>query len=294
MGYALEYGKEKFVKLLRYGPKGAEKPGLLDAEGRIRDLSGHTDDFAGDLVCLSRLDRLRAIDPLSLPLVDGKPRTGACVASTPTFHCIGLNYAKHATESGAEPPTEPILFNKAASALSGPNDPIIQPLDSAKLDYEVELGIVIGATAEYVSQADALSFVAGYCVINDVSERLFQIDSLGQWVKGKSSPSFGPTGPWLVTTDEVPDPQKLGLWLEVNGDTRQRSNTSDMIFGVAEIISYMSRYMRLVPGDLIATGTPEGVALGMPEPVWLVPGDIVRLGIDDLGEQEQKVVAYDA
>lgn len=280
------------MKLVRYGQPGAEKPGLLDADGRIRDLSAHTHDFAGEAVSRAALEKLRGLDPEGLPLVPGTPRLGACLASTPTFHCIGLNYAKHAAESGAEPPSEPVVFTKAASALSAPNDPVIQPLDSTKLDYEVELGVVIGAVADYVSQADALSVVAGYCVINDVSERNFQLERLGQWVKGKSAPTFGPTGPWLVTADEIADPQTLACWLEVNGETRQRSSTSDMIFGVAEIVSYLSRFMRLVPGDLIATGTPEGVALGMKPPVWLKPGDEVRLGIDGLGEQTQRIVAY--
>lgn len=280
------------MKLVRYGQPGAEKPGLLDADGRIRDLSAHTHDFAGETVSRAALEKLRGLDPEGLPLVPGTPRLGACLASTPTFHCIGLNYAKHAAESGAEPPSEPVVFTKAASALSAPNDPVIQPLDSTKLDYEVELGVVIGAVADYVSQADALAVVAGYCVINDVSERNFQLERLGQWVKGKSAPTFGPTGPWLVTADEIPDPQALGCWLEVNGETRQHSSTSDMIFGVAEIVSYLSRFMRLVPGDLIATGTPEGVALGMKPPVWLKPGDEVRLGIDGLGEQSQRIVAY--
>jgi 2-keto-4-pentenoate hydratase/2-oxohepta-3-ene-1,7-dioic acid hydratase in catechol pathway len=281
------------MKLLRYGQPGAEKPGLLDAEGRIRDLSAHTADFAGETVSIKAIDKLRALDAASLPLVEGSPRIGACVAWTPNFHAVGLNYAKHAAESGMQPPAEPVLFSKATTSLSGPNDQVVQPKDSIKLDYEVELGIVIGAAAEYVSEADALSYVAGYCVINDVSERVFQLERLGQWVKGKSAPGFGPSGPWLVTADEVGDPQTLGCWLEVNGQMRQKSNTSDMIFGVAEIVSYMSRFMRLVPGDLIATGTPEGVALGMKPPVWLKPGDEMRLGIDKLGEQRQRIVAYE-
>jgi 2-keto-4-pentenoate hydratase/2-oxohepta-3-ene-1,7-dioic acid hydratase in catechol pathway len=281
------------MKLLRYGQPGAEKPGLLDAQGRIRDLSAHTADFAGETVSLEAIDKLRALDAATLPLVDDSPRIGACVAWTPNFHAVGLNYAKHAAESGMQPPAEPVLFSKATTSLSGPNDPVVQPKESIKLDYEVELGIVIGATAEYVSEANALSYVAGYCVINDISERNFQLERLGQWVKGKSAPGFGPSGPWLVTADEVDDPQTLGCWLEVNGQMRQKSNTSDMIFGVAEIVSYMSRFMRLVPGDLIATGTPEGVALGMKPPVWLKPGDEMRLGIDKLGEQRQRIVAYE-
>jgi 2-keto-4-pentenoate hydratase/2-oxohepta-3-ene-1,7-dioic acid hydratase in catechol pathway len=281
------------MKLLRYGQPGAEKPGLLDAEGRIRDLSAHTADFAGETVSIKAIDKLRAIDAASLPLVEGSPRIGACVAWTPNFHAVGLNYAKHAAESGMQAPAEPVLFSKATTSLSGPNDQVVQPKESTKLDYEVELGIVIGAVAEYVSEADALSYVAGYCVINDISERNFQLERLGQWVKGKSAPGFGPSGPWLVTADEVGDPQTLGCWLEVNDEIRQKSNTSDMIFGVAEIVSYISRFMRLVPGDLIATGTPEGVALGMKPPVWLKPGDEMRLGIDKLGEQRQRIVAYE-
>ncbi|MEL7138924.1 MAG: fumarylacetoacetate hydrolase family protein [Pseudomonadota bacterium] len=280
------------MKLLRFGPEGAEKPGMLDAVGQIRDLSTHVADLAGASVSLAALQTLRAIDPETLPIVQGDVRIGSCVASTPTFHCVGLNYVRHAAETGMDAPTEPILFNKAATALSGPFDPIVRPKASQKLDYEVELGIVIGDVVEHVSEADALSRVAGYCVINDVSEREFQAERLGQWVKGKSAPSFGPTGPWLVTADEVPDPQKLGCWLKVNGETRQNSNTDDMIFGVAEIVSYMSRFMRLVPGDLIATGTPEGVAMGMKPPAWLVPGDEVTLGIDGLGEQRQTVVEF--
>ncbi|MEL6574690.1 MAG: fumarylacetoacetate hydrolase family protein [Pseudomonadota bacterium] len=280
------------MKLLRFGPKGAEKPGMLDAAGKIRDLSAHVSDFAGETISNAAIDRLRGIDPESLPLVDGASRIGSCVASTPTFHCVGLNYVRHAKETGMDAPTEPILFNKAATALSGPFDPVIRPKDSQKLDYEVELGIVIGDVVEHVSEAEALSKVAGYCVINDVSEREFQAERLGQWVKGKSAPSFGPTGPWLVTADEVPDPQKLGCWLKVNGETRQDSNTDDMIFSVAHIVSYMSRFMRLVPGDLIATGTPEGVAMGMKPQKWLVPGDEVTVGIDGLGEQRQSVVEF--
>ena len=279
------------MKLLRYGPIGQEQPGLLDAEGTIRDLSDVIGDLAGPAVTLQTIDRVRDLDPESLPPVLGSPRIGPCVGTPPTFHCVGLNYVKHAKESGAEPPTEPILFNKAASALCGPNDPIIQPKDSTKLDYEVELGVVLGAEAEYIAEKDALSIVAGYCVINDVSERAFQLERLGQWVKGKSAPNFGPTGPWFVTADEVPNPQDLQVWLKVNGETRQDSSTSDMIFSVAEIVSYMSRFMRLMPGDIIATGTPEGVAMGMSPQQWLVPGDRVTLGIEGLGEQDQTVIA---
>ncbi len=281
------------MKLLRYGLPGAEKPGYLDDEGNIRDLSAHVADLAGETVSIRSIDALRRLNLSAMPIVQTEERIGACVASTPTFHCIGLNYAKHAEESRAKPPTEPIIFSKASSALSGPYDPVIRPKGSEKLDYEVELGVVIGAVAEYVSEAEALNYVSGYCLINDVSEREYQLERLGQWVKGKSFRTFGPTGPWLVTKDEIPDPQALGCWLEVNGEKRQNSNTSDMIFGVAEIVSYMSRFMTLVPGDLIATGTPEGVALGMKPPVWLKPGDEMRLGIDGLGEQRQRVVAYE-
>lgn len=280
------------MKLLRYGPAGAEKPGLLHPDGTVRDLSAHTPDLAGEAVSLTALDRLRALDLDGLPPVPGSPRLGSCLASVPNFHAIGLNYVKHAAEAGMDPPPEPILFSKASTALSGPDDPVIRPKDSDRLDYEVELGIVIGARTEHVREADALSHIAGYCVVNDVSERGFQLDRAGQWVKGKSAPSFGPTGPWLVSADEVPDPQSLALWLEVNGTRRQASSTADMIFGVAEIVSYMSRFMVLVAGDLIATGTPEGVAMGMTPPGWLVPGDTVRLGIEGLGVQTQHIVDH--
>lgn len=280
------------MKLLRFGPKGAEKPGLLDGSGTLRDLSGAVPDLAGDAVGHTALDRIRALDPESLPPVTDAPRLGACLASVPNFLCVGLNYHQHAIETGNPVPTEPVLFSKSTSALSGPTDPVVQPKDSTKLDYEVELGIVIAERTDHVSEADALSRVAGYCVINDVSERAFQNERLGQWIKGKSAPTFGPTGPWIVTADEVPDPQSLRCWLTVNGETRQDSNTSDMIFSVAEIVSYMSRFMTLLPGDLIATGTPEGVAMGMSPQAWLTPGDKVALGIDGLGEQAQTVVAF--
>ena len=282
------------MKLLRVGPRGSEKPAVLHEDGSYRDLSGVVGDLAGETVSLRTLDAIRGTDIGGLPALEAEGRIGACVASTPTFHCVGLNYTQHARESGMDIPTEPILFNKAASALSGPYDPVIRPKDSAKLDYEVELGVVIGEATEHVSEADALSRVAGYCVINDVSEREFQAERLGQWVKGKSAPTFGPTGPWLVTADEVPDPQALRCWLTVNGQERQDSSTSDMIFSVAEIVSYMSRFMRLMPGDLIATGTPQGVAMGMDPKGWLVPGDTVALGIEGLGEQRQEIVDYAA
>ncbi|MBX2856929.1 MAG: fumarylacetoacetate hydrolase family protein [Rhodobacteraceae bacterium] len=279
------------MKLVRFGPIGAEKPGIVDASGQIRDVSAHVSDFGGDSVSLTALDSLRSIDLDACPTVDSATRLGACLGWVPNFHCVGLNYARHAAESGMAAPAEPVLFSKATTSLSGPTDPIVQPRDSEKLDWEVELGVVIGRDVSYVSEADALGCVAGYCVINDVSERKFQLELTGQWVKGKSAPTFGPTGPYLVTADEVPDPQALGLWLEVNGEKAQSSSTSDMIFGVAHIVSYMSRFMALRAGDIIATGTPEGVGMGHKPPRYLKPGDTVRLGIDGLGEQRQDVVA---
>jgi len=280
------------MKLLRYGPPGEERPGMLDAAGRIRDLSAVVADFVGETVALPALAALGDLDPESLPAIEGEPRIGPCLARVANFHCVGLNYARHAAETGARTPTEPVLFNKATTALSGPYDDVIRPKGSTRLDYEVELGVVIGAPAHQVAEAEALGYVAGYCVVNDVSERAFQKDHQGQWVKGKSSPGFGPVGPWLVTADAVPDPQALGLWLAVNGETRQRSSTADMIFPVAHIVSYMSRFMALAPGDIIATGTPEGVAAGMSPPGWLAPGDVVTLGVEGLGEQRQTVRAY--
>ena len=279
------------MKLVRFGPIGAEKPGILDASGQIRDVSAHVSDFGGDTVSLTAIDSLRAIDLDACPIADSAARLGACLGWVPNFHCVGLNYARHAAESGMPAPAEPVLFSKATTSLSGPNDPIIKPRDSEKLDWEVELGVVIGRDVSYVSEADALSCVAGYCVINDVSERKFQLELTGQWVKGKSAPSFGPTGPYLVTADEVPDPQALSLWLEVNGEKVQSSSTSDMIFSVAHIVSYMSRFMALRAGDIIATGTPEGVGMGHKPPRYLNPGDKVRLGIEGLGEQRQDVIA---
>ncbi|ASP21026.1 ureidoglycolate lyase [Antarctobacter heliothermus] len=281
------------MKLLRFGPVGSEKPGMLDSDGQVRDLSAHVADFAGDAVSLEALDKLRAIDPASLPVVAEPGRIGACLASVPNFFCIGLNYAKHAAETGAEPPKEPIIFSKATSALSGPNDAVVIPRNSVKGDWEVELGVVIGKAASYVSEADALSYVAGYCVINDVSERSFQAERGGQWIKGKSAPTFGPTGPWLVTADEVADPQNLKVSLDLNGETVQDSDTSDMIFTVAEIISYMSQFMLLQPGDIIATGTPSGVGLGMKPQRFLRPGDEMVVRVEGLGEQRQTTVAAD-
>jgi 2-keto-4-pentenoate hydratase/2-oxohepta-3-ene-1,7-dioic acid hydratase in catechol pathway len=279
------------MKLLRYGPQGQEKPAILDAEGQVRDLSGHVADFVGAAVSLEALDPIRKIDISTLPVVANPGRIGACLASVPNFYCIGLNYAKHAAETGAEPPKEPIIFSKATSSLSGPFDPVVIPRNSVKADWEVELGVVIGREALYVSEADALSYVAGYCTINDVSEREFQIEKGGQWIKGKSAPTFGPTGPYLVTADEVGDPQKLGLTLSLNGEVVQDSNTDDMIFGVAKIISYMSQFMKLVPGDIIATGTPSGVGMGMKPQRFLKPGDVMEIEVKGLGAQKQTAEA---
>ncbi len=279
------------MKLLRYGPQGQEKPAILDAEGQVRDLSGHVADFAGAAVSLEALDAIRKIDISTLPVVANPGRIGACLASVPNFYCIGLNYAKHAAETGAEPPKEPIIFSKATSSLSGPFDPVVIPRNSVKADWEVELGVVIGREALYVSEADALSYVAGYCTINDVSEREFQIEKGGQWIKGKSAPTFGPTGPYLVTADEVGNPQKLGLTLSLNGEVVQGSNTDDMIFGVAKIISYMSQFMKLVPGDIIATGTPSGVGMGMKPQRFLKPGDVMEIEVEGLGAQKQTAEA---
>lgn len=279
------------MKLLRFGPMGQEKPGLMDVGGRVRDLSGKVEDFAGNTVSIEALDAIRAIDTESLPVVEDPGRIGPCLASVPNFYCIGLNYALHAKESGATPPAEPIIFSKATSALSGPYDPVIIPRNSVKTDWEVELGVVIGKTALYVSEEDALDHVAGYCTINDVSEREFQIERLGQWIKGKSAPSFGPIGPWLVTADEVGDPQSLRVSLDLNGQTVQDSNTSDMIFTVRQIISYMSQFMELRPGDIIATGTPSGVGLGMKPPQYLNPGDVMEVEVEGLGRQRQETMA---
>ncbi|MFZ7090216.1 fumarylacetoacetate hydrolase family protein [Primorskyibacter sp. 2E233] len=279
------------MKLLRFGPKGQEKPGILDSDGKVRDLSGKVDDFAGAAVSLEALDAIRAIDVSSLPVVEEPGRVGSCLASVPNFFCVGLNYALHAKESGMDAPTEPVLFSKASSALSGPFDDVIIPRKSTKGDWEVELGVVIGKTASYVSEEDALDHVAGYCTINDVSEREFQIEKLGQWIKGKSAPTFGPTGPYLVTADEVGDPQNLRVSLDLNGETVQDSNTSDMIFSVREIVSYMSQFMELQPGDIIATGTPSGVGMGMKPQRFLKPGDVMEVEVEGLGRQRQVTVA---
>lgn len=277
------------MKLLRYGPRGAEKPGLLDGEGRIRDLSGIIGDLAGEV--LVDLGRIAALDPATLPLVEGNPRLGPCVGGTGKFMCIGLNYADHAAESGLKVPAEPVLFLKANSAICGPDDPIIIPRGSQKTDWEVELGVVIGRPAKYVTEAEALSHVAGYCVINDVSERSFQAERAGQWTKGKSCDNFGQTGPWLVTPDEVPDPQALDMWLKVEGETMQQGSTRTMVYGVAFLISYLSQFFTLHPGDIISTGTPPGVGMGKKPPRFLRPGEVVELGIEGLGRQRQVCVA---
>ena len=280
------------MKLLRFGPQGQEKPGMLHSDGSIRDLSSHVSDFAGETVSLEALTALAQIDADTLPVVT-PDRIGSPLAWVPNFYCVGLNYAKHAAEAGMDMPKEPIIFSKASSALSGPNDPVIIPRGSDKTDWEVELGVVIGREALYVDEANALDVVAGYCVINDVSERSFQIDRGGQWIKGKSAPSFGPIGPYLVTKDEVPDPQSLNLSLSLNGDVVQDSNTSDMIFTVAQAISHMSQFMRLLPGDVIATGTPSGVGMGMKPQRYLRAGDVMELQVQGLGVQRQTAVAAD-
>ncbi len=278
------------MKLLRYGPVGQEKPGMLDADGALRDLSGVVSDIAGDVLSDDGIAKLRALDPASLPKVDGNPRLGACVGSIGKFCCIGLNYSDHAAETGAAIPEHPILFMKANSAVVGPNDMVMMPRGSTATDWEVELGVVIGKTAKYVSKADALDHVAGYCVINDVSERHFQTKLTGQWTKGKSCDTFGPTGPWLVTRDEVENPQALAMHLDVNGKRMQTGNTDTMIFTVAEIIEHLSTLFTLHPGDVISTGTPPGVGMGMkPEPVYLKKGDVMEVVIEGLGRQRQEV-----
>jgi len=281
------------MKLVRYGPIGQEKPGLIDKSGQLRDLSDHVKDLTGEAYAPASLAKLAGLDAAKLPAVDGKPRLGAPVIGISKFVAIGLNYVDHAKETGAQIPTEPIFFLKANTALSGPNDAVEKPRDSIKLDWEVEIAAIIGTRAKYVSEADALNHVAGYCICNDVSERNFQLERLGQWTKGKSHDTFGPLGPWLVTKDEIPNPQKLDMWLTVNGETRQKGSTKTMIFGVAHLVWYCSQFMVLEPGDVIITGTPPGVALGMkPEPKFLKAGDVVKLGIAGLGEQTQKVVRF--
>ncbi|MBK0023858.1 fumarylacetoacetate hydrolase family protein [Ochrobactrum sp. S46] len=279
------------MKFLRYGERGQEKPGLLDADGIIRDLSAHVSDLSGAVLSPETLAKLRLLDVNALPKVEGNPRLGPCVAGTGKFICIGLNYADHAAESGMAVPPEPIIFMKATSAIVGPNDDLLIPRGSEKTDWEVELGIVIGKTAKYVSEDDALDYVAGYCTLHDVSERAFQIEHAGQWTKGKSCDTFGPTGPWLVTKDEVPDPQNLGMWLKVNGETMQEGSTRTMVYGVRHLVSYLSQFMSLQPGDIISTGTPPGVGMGMKPPRYLKAGDVVELGIEGLGTQKQNVRA---
>ena len=280
------------MKLLRYGPRGQEKPGLLDAEGQIRDLSGHVADIADEVLSPAGQARLRALDLAGLPVVPGRPRLGACVGTIPKIVAVGLNYSDHAAETGAKPPPEPILFMKATSAINGPDDDIMIPKGSEKTDWEVELGIVIGSVTRYVSVHDAASHIAGYCVVNDVSERAFQMERSGQWDKGKSADTFAPIGPWLVTADEVPDPQALDLFLDLNGERRQTGNTRTMIFPVLHLVSYISHFMTLLPGDVIPTGTPPGVGMGMKPPTFLKPGDELRLGVAGLGVQHQKVVGF--
>lgn len=279
------------MKLLRHGPAGAERPGILAADGTIRDLAGVVADIAGSTLLPEGLERLAAIDPASLPEVDPATRLGPCVGGTGKFICIGLNFADHAAESGMKVPPEPIIFMKASSAICGPNDDILIPRGSEKTDWEVELGVVIGKPAKYVSEADALSHVAGYALTNDVSERAFQAERAGQWTKGKSCDTFGPLGPWLVTRDEIADPQDLKMWLTVNGETMQDGSTRTMVYGVAHIVSYLSQFMTLLPGDVISTGTPPGVGMGMKPPRYLKPGDVVELGIEGLGKQRQRFVA---
>ena len=282
------------MKLLRYGSPGAERPGLLDAEGRVRDLSAHVADIAGATLLPWTLARLRDIDPQTLPLVPGlaqdELRLGPCVGQVGKFICIGLNYADHAAESGMPVPAEPVVFGKWTSAIVGPDDDIEIPRGSRKTDWEVELGVVIGQGGRYIDEADALSHVAGYCVINDVSEREYQLERGSQWDKGKGCDTFGPIGPWLVTADEVPDPQNLRLWLEVDGRRYQDGSTQTMVFGVAHLVSYLSRFMSLQPGDVISTGTPPGVGLGQKPPVYLAAGQTIQLGIEGLGVQRQRVV----
>jgi 2-keto-4-pentenoate hydratase/2-oxohepta-3-ene-1,7-dioic acid hydratase in catechol pathway len=279
------------MKLLRHGSPGREKPGLLDGNGAIRDLSGEVEDIAGEALLPETIARLRALDPTALPEVAGSPRLGPCVGGVGKIPAIGLNYSDHAAETGIPVPDEPIIFMKATSSICGPNDDTVVPRGSTKLDYEVELGIVIGRPGKYIDEADVPGHIAGFCVVNDVSERAFQIDGTGQWVKGKSADTFGPIGPWLVTPDEVPDPQNLDLWLEVDGQRRQDGNTRTMIFTAHFLVAYVSRFMSLQSGDVITTGTPPGVGLGMTPPGFLVPGQRVRLGIAGLGEQEQRVVS---
>ncbi|MGR4844860.1 fumarylacetoacetate hydrolase family protein [Rhizobium sp. LARHSG275] len=278
------------MKLMRVGEAGSEKPALLDADGKIRDLSGHVADIGGEAITPAGLAKIAAIDPKSLPEI-APGRIGACVAGTGKFICIGLNYSDHAAETGATVPSEPIIFMKATSAIVGPNDNVVIPRGSEKTDWEVELGVVIGKTAKYVTEAEALDYVAGYCVSNDVSERAFQTERSGQWTKGKSCDTFGPIGPWLVTKDEIPEPQNLGMWLTVNGQKMQNGSSKTMVYGVAFLVSYLSQFMSLHPGDVISTGTPPGVGMGLKPPRYLKNGDVVELEIEGLGTQKQTFVA---
>ena len=281
------------MKLLRVGAPGLEKPAILHTDGTYRDLSGIVPELRGLVLTPEGLGRIRAVDPASLPILDRNQRIGPCVDKVGKFICIGLNYADHAAETGAPIPAEPIIFMKATSAIIGPNDDVIIPKNAIKPDWEVELGIIIGREARYVEEADAMDHVAGYCIVNDLSERHFQTERGGQWDKGKGCDTFGPIGPWLVTPDEIPDPQNLAMWLEVDGHRYQNGSTRTMIFNVVQIVSYVSQFMSLQPGDIISTGTPPGVGMGIkPEPVWLKPGNVMHLGIDGLGEQRQNVKAY--
>ena len=280
------------MKLLRYGPAGQEKPGLLDRDGRIRDLSGTVRDIDGEALAPAALDRLRRLDPLSLPLVAGNPRLGPCVGRVPKLVAIGLNYRDHAAETGSPIPKEPIIFMKATSCITGPNDDVMIPKGSEKTDLEVELGIVIGSVTRYVTASEARRHVAGYCIVNDVSECEFQMERGGLWTKGKSADTFGPLGPLVVTTDELDDPEKLALWTEVNGRRMQNGTTANLIFGVDHLVSYVSPFLPLMPGDVIATGTPSGVGLGQKPPQFLKPGDHMRLSVEGLGEQNQRVIAF--
>jgi 2-keto-4-pentenoate hydratase/2-oxohepta-3-ene-1,7-dioic acid hydratase in catechol pathway len=289
--YLIDISKGNLMKLLRFGTTGSEKPGVLDNDGNIRDLSGVVSDIANETLAPESVASLSKTDLSALPLVEVGVRIGPCVSGVGKFICIGLNYADHAAESGLEVPSEPVVFMKATSAICGPNDPVIIPRNSQQTDWEVELGVVIGKRAKYVSEESAMDYVAGYCLINDVSEREFQTKHEGQWTKGKSADNFGPIGPWLVTTDEIPDPQNLDMWLRVNGQTRQDGSTKTMVYGVAHCVSYLSRFMSLQPGDIISTGTPPGVGMGMKPPSYLKPGDQIELGIKGLGEQHQTVIS---
>jgi 2-keto-4-pentenoate hydratase/2-oxohepta-3-ene-1,7-dioic acid hydratase in catechol pathway len=279
------------MKLLRHGAPGAERPGLLDDTGTMRDLSGVVPDIGGEVLSDAGLAQIAALDPSMLPPVPEGTRLGPCVAGTGKVICIGLNYSDHAEESGMAVPPEPVIFMKATSAICGPDDPVIVPRGAVRTDWEVELAVIIGARAKYVSEAEALEYVAGYAVMNDLSERDFQFERAGQWTKGKSCDTFGPVGPWLVTRDEVPDPQALGMWLDLNGTRMQNGSTATMVYGVAHLVSHLSQFMSLHPGDIITTGTPPGVGLGQKPPRYLVPGDVVELGIDGLGRQRQEVIA---